>query len=446
MEDEHIIIGKTDFRGVEKPFYIPAADILRHLYLIGQTGVGKSTLLVNMALSAAAADPPRGFCVLDPHGQLADDILDRLPSHITNRVIYFNPLDDWPISLNVLQATDPKRHELVASRVVSLFKSIWGEELIGPRSEDILRAAVFALVGIPDATLLWIPRLLVDDDFRNTVVIPHIKNPIIRKFWLTEFDAYDDTFRQNAIAPLLNKIRGFTAFSAVRHVVAQSYRKVSLTEVMDRGQILICNLSKGLIGEDNTSILMSLIAEELYLSALARAEIPEADRRPFTIFADEIQSIGGSVLTSMLSEARKYKLALVLSHQYREQLLPEVIDAIYGNVGSIVAFRLGASDSIHMSQEFSRHIDPQDFERLPVHHAYIRLSVNGMTSSPFSMVTFPPPEKPQRSSRDSIIKHSRERYGRERGFVEEKIVEWIDHQVPDTVPTVKRKKRKRFNR
>ena len=190
---------------------------------------------------------------------------------------------------------------------------------------------------------------------------------------------------------------------------------------------------------------MSLIAEELYLSALARAEISEADRRPFTIFADEIQSLAGSVLVPMLAEARKYKLALVLSHQYREQLLPEVIDAVYGNVGSIVAFRLGANDSIHMAQEFSRQIDPQDFERLPVHHAYTRISINGMTSSPFSMISYPPPEKPQHSSRDSIIKHSRERYGRESGFVEGKIVEWID-QVPDTAPPVQRKKRKRFNR
>ncbi len=428
MNDDTILIGRTNFRDQQKLFGIHIADRRRHCYLVGQTGVGKSSLMVNMALQDAAADPPRGFCVLDPHGQLAEDILDRLPSSVANRVIYFSPMDDWPISLNVFETADPKHRDLIASSVVSLFKSIWGETLVGPRSEDLLRSAVFALMGIRDATLLWIPRLFVDKDFRATI-IPSIQNPIIKQFWEQEYEQYDERFRNEVIAPLQNKMRSFLACTKVRNVVAQPYRKVSLAEVMDRGQIIICNLSKGLIGADNTALLASLIAEELYLAALTRADRPEDERRDFVLYADEIGSIGPSVLMDMLSEARKYHLLLVLANQYFDQLPSDLLRAIFGNVASVCAFRLGARDSIAMAQEFYG-IQPADFENLPNHNAFIRLALHGEPLPVFSMTTVPPPPITH-SNKDAIIKTSRQRYGRERGFVEQKIADWLTQPERD---------------
>lgn len=429
MNNDTFLLGKTDFRGQHKPFGIRTADLRRFLYCVGQSGAGKSSLLANLALRIAAANPPHGLCVIDPHGQLADDILDRLPSSATNRVIYFAARDEWPISLNILETATPATRDIVASSVVSLFKSIWGETLIGPRSEDLLRNAVFALMGIRDATLLWIPRLFVDTAFRTEQIVPGIRNPVIKQFWEEEYEQYDARFRQEVIAPLQNKMRGFLACTQVRNIVAQPYRKVSLAQAMDRGQILICNLSKGLIGEDNAALLASLIAEELYLSALGRADRPEEERRDYTLIADEIASIGGSVLADMLSEARKYHLSLVLAHQYLDQLSPELVTAIFGNVGSVIAMRLGARDSHYMAQELSG-IAPADFEHLPNHHAFIRLSVAGQTLPAFSMITLPLPPI-TRSNKEQIIKSSRQRYGRERGFVEQKIAEWLTRPERD---------------
>jgi hypothetical protein len=275
------------------------------------------------------------------------------------------------------------------------------------------------------ATLLWIPRLLVDREFRERVIIPRITNPVIKKFWVEEYNKYGEHFRQEVIAPLQNKLRSFLSVDRVRDVVAQPYRKVSLSYVMDHGQILICNLAKGLIGEDNATLLASLIAEEFYLSALARSRVPEAERRDFFLYADEIQTITGSVLASMLSEARKFRLSLILAHQYLEQIAPDIRQAILGNVGSIVAFRLDARDSSALAQEFSREFRAEDFENLPAHQAYLRLSVEGMTSAPFSMRTLPRPEPGTGSHRERIIKTSRERWGRSREFVEEKISKWL---------------------
>jgi len=420
-----MIIGKINWRGQEKLFGIHAPDRRRHAYVLGQSGVGKTTLLENMA--AQDAENNNGFCLIDPHGQLAEAVLDRIPSHRYNQTIYFDPTDDWPISLNVLESGDPEFKDLVASHIVSLFKSIWGEELVGPRSEDLLRNTVFALMGVQGATLLWIPRLLVEKEFREEIV-SKVQNPIIKKFWVEEYDKYDQRFQNEVIAPLQNKLRSFLSFQKVRDVVAQPYRKVSMRQVIDSGQILICNLSKGLIGEDNASLLASLIAEELFLSALSRANVPEDQRRPFYLYIDESQTITGSVLAPMLSEARKYALALTISHQYIQQLPPEITQAIFGNVGTIITFRLGASDSLHIEKEFSGMFRAPDFENLPVHHAYIRLSVDGMTSDPFSMTTLPPPlSRP--SNRESIIKTSRQRFGTSREFVEEKIKTWLTNPV-----------------
>jgi hypothetical protein len=295
-----------------------------------------------------------------------------------------------------------------------MFKAAWGETLIGPRSEDLLRNAAHAITGLPGATLLWIPKMLVNKEFRAWV-IPHITDPIVKAFWVDEFATYTPQFRQEVIAPLQNKLRAFLSVAAMRGVVAQATRKVLMSEVMDRGQILVANLAKGRIGEDNVTLLASLIAEEFFLAALSR----RPGQRPFFLYVDECQNVKGRVLADILSEARKYALALILSHQYTDQLSPPMQAAIFGNAGSQIAFRLSGGDGWTFAQQFGGQLRATDFTALDVYHAYIRLSVNGETAAPFSMRTLPPP--PIQGHRATILQVSRQRFGRSREVIEQSV-------------------------
>jgi len=412
-----IPLGTTDFRGQHRRFYIHPTDLARHLYVVGGSGTGKSTLLLNMMAAHAARG--EGFGLVDPHGELAAQILDRIPADRINHTIAFDPSDDWPISLNVLASGDARFKDLLVSRVVSLFKSAWGETLIGPRSEDPLRNATHAIAGLQGATLLWIPKLLVNKAFREAIVA-QIQDPIVKEFWSEEFATYTPQFRNEVIAPLQNKLRAFLSVAAMRGVIAQHHRKVLLSEVMDRGQILICNLAKGLIGEDNASLLASLIAEEFFLSALSR----EPGQRPFYLYVDECQNVKGKVLADILSEGRKFGLSLTLSHQYTNQLATTMQDAIFGNAGSQIVFRLSGGDSAVFVREFGGACTAADLTALNVHHAYIRLSVNGETCHPFSMRTLPPP--PPHGHKDTIIRTSRQRFGRPREVVERSVHKLIN--------------------
>src|SRR5919204_3417756 len=371
-----IPLGLTDFRGAQKLFGIRTADLARHLYVCGASGCGKSTLLLSMM--AAHAKRGEGFGLIDPHGELAAQVLDRIPRQRINHTIAFDPSDDWPISLNVLASGDPKFKDLLVSRVISMFKAAWGETLIGPRSEDLLRNATHAITGIRGATLLWIPKMLVNPEFRDWVVA-QITEPVVKAFWTEEFAHYTPQFRQEVIAPLQNKLRAFLSVAAMRGVMVQAHRKVLMSEVMDRGQILIANLAKGRIGEDNAALLASLIAEEFFLAALSR----RPGQRPFYLYVDECHNVKGRVLADILSEARKYALALILSHQYTDQLHPAMQAAIFGNAGSQIAFRLSGGDGWTFARQFGSGLDATDFTALDVYHAYIRLSVNAVLDAQY---------------------------------------------------------------
>jgi hypothetical protein len=412
-----ILLGTTDFRGQHRPFGIHHADLGRHLYVCGGSGTGKSTLLLNMMAAHAARGD--GFGLIDPHGELAGQILERIPAARINHTIAFDPSDDWPISLNVLASGDPRFKDLLVSRVVSLFKSAWGETLIGPRSEDLLRNATHAVTGLHGATLLWIPKLLVNKEFR-TAIVAQIRDPIVKEFWEEEFATYTPQFRNEVIAPLQNKLRTFLSVEAMRGVIAQHHRTVLMSEVMDRGQILIANLSKGTIGDDNASLLASLIAEEFFLSALSRAP----GQRPFFLYVDECQNVKGKVLADILSEGRKFGLSLTLSHQYTAQLPPTMQAAIFGNAGSQIAFRLSGSDGEVFEREFGGTFRTADFTSLSVHHAYIRLSVNGETTTAFSMRTRPPVTP--HGHKDTIIRTSRQRFGRSREVIERSVRKLVE--------------------
>lgn len=377
-------IGITDWRNVRKRFGIKDKDRLGHIYVIGKTGVGKSTLLQNMAISDIRRG--NGLCVIDPHGDIAEDILHFIPEERIQDVIYFNPADtDYPIAFNVLKGVHPDYHYLVASGLISTFKKIWADSW-GPRLEYILRFTLLTLLEYPDATLLDIQPLLTDKEFRHTVVMK-IKNADIQAFWLNEFDKYSPSLRMEAITPILNKTGVFITSTPLRNIVGQKTRSFRMQQVMDEGKILIVNLSKGKLGEDTSSILGSILIASIQLAALYRARQPEHLRNPFYLYVDEVHSFVSLSFANILAEARKYKLSLFMAHQYCEQLDERIRSAIFGNVGTMIAFRVGAVDAEYLVKEFHPTIDESDLVHLPRYSMYLKLMIDGATSYPFSAIT-----------------------------------------------------------
>ena len=404
----------TDYRDIRKLFGIKQKNRRSHIYIIGKTGTGKSSLIENMAISDIKNG--YGLALIDPHGDITEDILDFVPKRRIKDVIYFNPGDlDYPIAFNPLEKVPKDFHHLVASGIISTFKKIWSE-FWGPRLEHILRHALLSLLEYPNSTLLDLPKLLTDKDFRKNV-INYITHPQVREFWLSEFDKYSVWLRSEAISPILNKIGQFLISIPLRNIVGQRENTFNLRQAMDEGKILIVNLAKGKIGEDNCSLLGALIATKIQLSALSRTDLPEDKRKPFYLYVDEIHSFITLSFADILSEARKYGLNLILAHQYIEQLDERIRAAIFGNVGTIISFRIGAEDAKYLAQEFSPVFDETDLINLPNFHIYLKLMIDGVTSQPFSASTLPPVER-NKSYKNKIIDFSRKRYTKPRSAVE----------------------------
>ena len=408
----------TDYRDIRKLFGIKQKNRRGHMYIIGKTGTGKSTLIENMAIS----DIKNGYGValIDPHGDMAEEILDYVPKKRIKDVIYFNPADlDNPIAFNPLEKVPKDFHHLVASGIVSTFKKIWSESW-GPRLEHILRHALLSLLEYPNSTLLDLPKLLTDKDFRKSV-LNYITHSQIREFWLSEFDKYSVWLRSEAISPILNKISQFLISIPLRNIVGQKENTFGVRQAMDEGKILIVNLAKGKIGEDNCSLLGALVVTKIQLAALSRADLPEENRNPFYLYVDEIHSFITLSFADILSEARKYGLNLVLTHQYIEQLDERIRAAIFGNVGTIISFRIGAEDAKYLAQEFAPIFNEADLINLPNFHIYLKLMIDGVTSQPFSAITLRLKEI-NTSHKEEIIEFSRKRYTRPRTAVEREIM------------------------
>jgi len=407
----------TDYRDIRKRFGIKKKNRRGHMYIIGKTGTGKTTLLENMIVSDIKAG--NGIAVLDPHGDLAERILDFIPQKRIDETIYFNPGDiDYPIAFNPLEKVHPDYHHLVVSGLISVFKKIWSE-FWGPRLEHILRHALLTLLEYPASTLLDLPRLLTDKKFRMKV-LRFVHHPQVKEFWTLEFEKYSAWLRSQAISPILNKIGQFLTSTPLRNIVGQKENTFNLREVMDEGKMLIVNLAKGKIGEDNSSLLGAMLVTKIQLAALARAEMPERKRKSFYLYVDEFHNFLTLSFADILSEARKYGLNLILSHQYIEQLESKLKASIFGNVGTIISFRLGAEDARILAREFYPHFEEIDLTNLSNYHIYLKLLIDGASSKAFSAVTLPPP-KFKRSHRNKIIKTSREKYGKPREEVEREI-------------------------
>ncbi len=422
MNNDLLILGETNYRNNRKRFGILKEDRRRHMYIVGKTGMGKSTLLLNCIVQDIQRG--NGVAVLDPHGDLVERLLDYVPPRRINETIYFNPADtEHPIAFNPLYHKDHSQRHLVASGLIQVFKKIWADSW-GPRLEYVLRNAILALLEKPGNTLLGIPRLLTDDRFRQKI-IRGIKDPVVRHFWEIEFEQYPKVFRTETISPIQNKVGQFLSTPIIRNIVGQTKTRFDLSDVLDSGKILLMNLSKGKIGEDNSSLLGALMITQIYLAAVKRASIPETNRRDFYLYVDELQSFATEEFPSILSEARKYCLNVVVANQFVSQL-PEIISSsLLGNVGTIVSFAIGSEDAELLAEELQPVFRATDLIELPKHTCYLKLSINGSTSPPFSAAMLPATIQLQGTDKSRVETQSHQRYCRQEAKVAANLIKWL---------------------
>ncbi len=432
--------GRTNFRSTNNMFGIKRKDRRQHMYILGKSGTGKSVLLANLIIQNI--NNGEGVCVVDPHGDLVEEILHLIPDHRAKDVIYFNPADvDFNVGFNVIQVDDPKYKHLVASGLMGIFTKMWAN-VWSARMEYILNNAILALIDTPGTTLLGIPRLLVDKDYRQ-MIIGNLKDPVVKAFWVHEYEQWREQFRNEAIAPIQNKVGQFLSTSIIRNVVGQSKSTIDIFKIMNEGKIFLVNVSKGRVGEDNSALLGGMIITKIQLSAMERVRIPENERKDFYLYVDEFQNFATDSFANILSEARKYRLNLIIAHQYTAQLEnkdgSKVRDAVFGNVGTMIIFRVGADDADFLEKEFEPEFTAQDLVNLPNYHVYLKLMIDGVTSRPFSASTLSPMKiDPSAGVKEKIIDMSRKLYARPREEVEAEINRWSGMlQVGDEVARFK---------
>lgn len=419
------IFGKTDFRGVPTNFGILRNDRRHHMYFIGKTGTGKSTVLQNMAISDIRKG--EGLAVIDPHGELVETLLNFIPENRIKDVVYFNPADQqFPIAFNLLENVKPELKGIVASGLIGIFKKIWADSW-GPRLEYILRNDLLAILDYPKATFLSINRILVDKEFRAEV-IQHIKDPVIKEFWISEYEQYDQRFRNEAIAPIQNKVGQFVSAPLIRNILGQIKSSININEIMDSKKIFLINLSKGKIGEDVSGLLGAMLITKIQIAALERANLKPEERHDFYLYIDEFQNFATESFATILSEARKYKLNLIMANQYIAQMEDSVREAVFGNVGTLISYRVGPSDAPYLAKEFMPTFEETDLINLNNYHIYLKMSIGGVTSSPFSASTLPPFEDVAGYD-EKVIEASRKIYGKSIVEVKKEIAEQSQSKI-----------------
>jgi energy-coupling factor transporter ATP-binding protein EcfA2 len=435
MDDNRVTyFAETDARNKRVKFGIKAKDRTRHVYVIGKTGMGKSTLLENMAVQDIQNG--EGMCFIDPHGKTADLLLEYVPKERIRDVIYIAPFDtDFPISFNVLESVDHSKRHLVVSGLMSTFKKIWVDAW-SARMEYILTNTLLALLEAPNTTLLGVNRMLSDKAYRNEIV-SHVQDPSVKSFWVKEFANYTERMAAEAVPSIQNKVGQFTANPLIRNMIGQPVSSFDFREAMDQRKIMIINLSKGKIGDENMKLLGGLLVTKIYLAAMSRADVPDraAKMLPnFYLFVDEFQNFANASFADILSEARKYKLNLTIAHQYIEQMDEIVRPAVFGNVGTMISFRVGATDGEVLEKEFAPQFTVEDLVNLGFAQIYLKLMIDGLGSAPFSAVTLPPIVHPDTSFVRDIIDASREQFARPRAIVEEGIVKFHE-PTPSPAPS-----------
>ncbi|MEO7904611.1 MAG: type IV secretion system DNA-binding domain-containing protein, partial [Candidatus Saccharimonadales bacterium] len=427
--DENIsAFGLTNFRGMNHQFGMLRYDRSRHVYIIGQTGAGKSGTLELFALSDIYHG--QGYAIIDPHGDFAVDNMRFIPKSRLHEVVYFNPADTaFPLGFNPLEVTDPNHKTNISSEVIGVLKRMFGESW-GPRLEYILRYTILALLDRPTTTMLDITRMLTDKKFRKET-LTYCKDTVVLQFWNVEFASWTEKFQAEAIAPVLNKVGAFTANPIIRNIIGQPKSTFNIRQIMDEGKILIVNLSKGLVGEDNASILGAFLVTKIQLAAMSRSDIPNIkDRRPFYLYVDEFQNFATDSFATILSEARKYGLNLTVANQYISQMSDTVRDAVFGNVGTMISFRVSADDAPNLGKQFEPQFEPNDLLQMHNRNFIINMVINGEKTPAFSASTLTLPE-PQEDNSMQIVENTRRIYSRPRAEIEREISEAI--QPPENL-------------
>jgi hypothetical protein len=435
--------GVTDTRGKHVPFGIKQDDRSKHTYVIGKSGMGKSTLLENMAVQDIQSG--QGICFIDPHGGTAEKLLQYVPEHRVKDVLYFAPFDlQYPISFNVLENVDADKRHLVVAGLMSAFEKIWVDAW-SARMAYILQNTIAALLEFPGATLLGVNRMYIDKEYRKNV-IAHVTDPSVRSFWVDEFAKYTDRYAQEATPAIQNKIGQFASNALVRNVIGQEASSFNIRDIMDQRKIFIVNLSKGRVGEGNANLLGSMLITKIYLAAMSRADVTLSGQKtlpPFYLFVDEFQNFANKSFAEILSEARKYKLALTIAHQYIEQMEEEVRAAVFGNVGTMISFRVGAYDAEVLEKEYAPTFEIDDIVNLGARQIYLKLMIDSVSSQPFSATTLPPIPEPEVDQTDRAIAFSRAQYSRPRAEVEKAIKDWSEKRFED--PDTNRQDRQERN-
>lgn len=430
-DDKVTYFGETDSRNKRVKFGIKAKDRTRHFYVIGKTGMGKSTLLENMAVQDIQSG--EGLCFIDPHGKTAELLLDYVPESRIKDVVYFAPFDvDHPIAFNVMEDVGYDKRHLVVSGLMSTFKKIWVDAW-SARMEYILSNTLLALLEYPGATLLGVNKMYADKVYRKKVV-DNITDPSVRSFWVDEFAKYTDKFAAEATPAIQNKIGQFTNNPLIRNIIGQPKSSFDIRKLMDERKIIIVNLSKGRVGESNANLLGAMLITKIYLAAMSRADVTEKVLRSlpqFYLYVDEFQSFANESFADILSEARKYKLNLTIAHQYIEQMSEEVRAAVFGNVGTMVVFRVGAYDADVLEKEFAPQFTAEDIVNLGQYQLYLRLMIDGVGSQPFSARNLPPIAPPTVTFRDQVVESSRAQFGQLRSVVEEQVRKQTAGEEPE---------------
>ncbi len=419
MDDNRVTyFAETDARNKRVKFGIKSIDRTKHVYVIGKTGMGKSTLLENMAVQDIQNGA--GMAFIDPHGKTADLLLEYVPKERIRDVIIIAPFDtDYPISFNVLESVDPKKRHLVVGGLMSTFKKIW-EDAWSARMEYILTNTLLALLEVPGTTLLSVNRMLSDKAYRNEIVA-QVQDPSVKAFWVKEFANYTERMAAEAVPAIQNKVGQFTANPLIRNMIGQPVSSFDFRKAMDESKIIIINLSKGRIGDENMKLLGGLLVTKIYLAAMSRADVPDRVVKMlphFYLFVDEFQNFANASFSDILSESRKYKLNLTIAHQYIEQMDETVSAAVFGNVGTMIVFRVGATDAEALEKEFAPQFTMEDLVNLGQFQMYLKLMINGLTSAPFSATSMGPIPQQKISYVKEIIDASREQFARKREDVE----------------------------
>lgn len=432
--DKITFFAQTNSRGNEVSFGIKRRDRARHMYIIGKTGMGKSTLLENMAIQDIRNG--EGMAFIDPHGQTADRILEYVPEHRIKDVVYFAPFDmEYPIAFNVMEDVGYDKRHLVVSGLMSAFKKLWVDAW-SARMEYILSNTLLALLEFEGSTLLDVNTMYTNKAFRKRVV-DNVKDPVVKRFWTEEFANFTDRFAAEATPAIQNKVGQFTSNPLIRNIIGQSKSSFDIRALMDQRKILIINLSKGRVGEINAALLGSMLVTKIYLAAMSRADVPAttlATLPSFYFYVDEFQNFANESFSDILSEARKYKLNLIIAHQYIEQMEEEVRDAVFGNVGTTVAFRVGPFDAEVLETVFQPQFTQTDLVNLGFAQIYLTLMIDGVGSPPFSATTMKPFDAPPQMFVEETLANSRRMFAKPRQEVEDTLAKWQESEVASAKP------------